>query len=120
MLSNVVGIVTGGASGLGAATTACLVRRGARVVVADLEHQRDSFSRLAASACADAAKVRHPTDNNPVIAFAETDVTNEDQVKAALNMAESIFGEAGRLMSCMIPSRQETSLTGCLVPLCMQ
>ena len=91
-LSNVVGIVAGGASGLGAATAACMVRLGARVVVADLPHQRDAFSRLAAVACADAAKAA--TDDRPVIAFAETDVTNEDQVKAALDMAESCFGES--------------------------
>lgn len=93
MLSNVVGIVTGGASGLGAATAASLVKRGARVVVADLAHQRDAFSRLAAVACADATQAR--TDNKPVLAFAETDVTDEDQVRAALDLAETCFGEQG-------------------------
>jgi NAD(P)-dependent dehydrogenase (short-subunit alcohol dehydrogenase family) len=97
-LSHVVGIVTGGASGLGAATAACLVRRGARVVVADLDHQRDAFARLAATACADATRTRAVTDNAPVLAFAETDVTNEDQVKGALDMAEAIFGEPGALI----------------------
>mmetsp|Transcript_12630 Transcript_12630/g.22941 ORF Transcript_12630/g.22941 Transcript_12630/m.22941 type:complete len:277 (+) Transcript_12630:167-997(+) len=92
MLSNVVGIVTGGASGLGAATVASLLQRGARVVVADLGHQRDAFSRLAAVVCAgDALKAR--TNNDPVLAFAETDVTDENQVNDALDMAESAFGE---------------------------
>lgn len=95
MLSNVVGIVAGGASGLGAATAASLVRRGARVVVADLAHQRDAFSRLAAVACADAARVISSDNNEPVLAFAETDVTNQDQVAAALDMAETSFGEPG-------------------------
>ena len=36
MLSSVVAIVSGGASGLGGATASYLVRHGARVVVADL------------------------------------------------------------------------------------
>jgi len=93
MLSHVVGIVTGGASGLGAATAASLVRRGARVVVADLAHQRDAFSRLAAVACAEAAQAR--ADNEPVLAFAVTDVTDQEQVNDALNMAETCFGEPG-------------------------
>lgn len=92
MLSHVVGIVAGGASGLGAAAVASLVRRGARVVVADLPHQRDAFLRLATVACADAAVRKN---NNPVLAFAETNVTNEDQVNAALDMAEASFGEPG-------------------------
>lgn len=101
MLSHVVGIVAGGASGLGAATAVNLVRRGARVVVADLAHQRDAFSRLAAVACADATQAR--TDNEPVLAFAETDVTDQDQVNAALDMAESCFGEPGALVtSCFL------------------
>jgi hypothetical protein len=33
--------------------------------------------------------------DRPILAFAETDVTNEDQVKAALDMAETEFGEPG-------------------------
>lgn len=93
MLSHVVGIVAGGASGLGAATTASLVRRGARVIVADLPHQKDAFSRLAAVACADAAQNKPVTDNSPVLAFAEANVTDEGEVNAALDMAESCFGE---------------------------
>lgn len=101
MLSHVVGIVSGGASGLGAATVFSLVRRGARVVVADLEHQKDAFSRLAAVACAEAAQTR--SDNEPVLAFAETDVTNEDQVMAALDMAETSFGEPGASLLQVYP-----------------
>jgi NADP-dependent 3-hydroxy acid dehydrogenase YdfG len=97
-LSHVVGIVSGGASGLGAATVACLVRRGARVIVADLDHQRDSYVRLAASVLADATRARAVTNASPVLAFAETDVTYEDQVKAALDMAETVFGEPGALL----------------------
>jgi NAD(P)-dependent dehydrogenase (short-subunit alcohol dehydrogenase family) len=50
------------------------------------------LSRLAAVVCAgDALKAR--TNNDPVLAFAETDVTDENQVNDALDLAESAFGE---------------------------
>ena len=105
-----VSIVSGGASGLGAATAAHIVRHGGRVVVADLPSQHDSFLRLASAACADAAVVadvgaakdapcegvskhRHSSHDGPVMAFHETDVTEEDQVSSALDLAESQFGE---------------------------
>mmetsp|Transcript_12453 Transcript_12453/g.19279 ORF Transcript_12453/g.19279 Transcript_12453/m.19279 type:complete len:274 (+) Transcript_12453:88-909(+) len=91
MLSNVVGIISGGASGLGAATATCLVRNGAKVIVADLENQRDNFLRLATHACA----IPEVSDIDPdaVLAFAPTDVTNTDDVTNALDMAENHFGE---------------------------
>ena len=93
MLSHVVGIVSGGASGLGAAAAASLVQKGARVVVADLPQQKDAFLRLAAAVCADAAQTS-PHDSN-VLAFAETDVTDETLVSAALDTAEEQFGSPG-------------------------
>mmetsp|Transcript_4148 Transcript_4148/g.7143 ORF Transcript_4148/g.7143 Transcript_4148/m.7143 type:complete len:222 (-) Transcript_4148:201-866(-) len=93
MLKHVVGIVSGGASGLGAAAASLLVRHGARVVVADLPHQRDAFLRMAAIACADAAQTSSHDDSS-VLAFAETDVTDEEQVKRALDRAEEYFGSA--------------------------
>mmetsp|Transcript_34524 Transcript_34524/g.75558 ORF Transcript_34524/g.75558 Transcript_34524/m.75558 type:complete len:283 (-) Transcript_34524:179-1027(-) len=97
-LRHVVGIVSGGASGLGAATCAAIVRRGGRVVVSDLPSQHESFLRLATESCADAAVVsdkqhRHSAHDGPVMAFAETDVTNEEQVSGALDLAEAQFGE---------------------------
>jgi hypothetical protein len=63
-----------------------------------LDHQRDSYVRLAASVLADATRARAVTNASPVLAFAETDVTYEDQVKAALDMAETVFGEPGALL----------------------
>ena len=97
LLKNVVGIVSGGASGLGAATVARILEGGGRVVVADLPSQYESFLRLATASCADAAvtadtSVASP-NGGPVLAWAETDVTNEDQISAALDLAESQFGE---------------------------
>ena len=101
-LRPVVAIVSGGASGLGAAACAAIVRHGGRVVVSDLPSQRESFLRLAtpaaAALCDDTKSIlsnhhRHSAHDGPVMAFAETDVTNEEQVSAALDLAESQFGE---------------------------
>ena len=90
-LSQVIGIVSGGASGLGAATAADIVRQGGRCIIADLPSQHHNFLRLAASSCA--AATRTASHDGTVLAFAETDVTSEAQVSAALDLAEEHFGE---------------------------
>lgn len=112
MLRNVVAIVSGGASGLGAATASAIIRHNGRVVVADLPYKRDEFLRLAAASCASAAVSGEIADgvscevtaaanrkrsaaDGPIMAFAETDVTDEDQVSAALDLAEEKFGKSG-------------------------
>lgn len=132
MLRNVVAIVSGGSSGLGAATASYIVRNGGRVVVADLPSSKDHFLRLAAASCAEVHLTAHNNsassnqisdaencdiaegvtcnmsgyyphhgedDNSsrrrwsgPLMAFAETDVRNEDDVKKALDLAEEKFG----------------------------
>ena len=66
-------IVTGGASGIGAAVARKLAERGARVVVADL--QEDMGNALATEIGG---------------AFARVDVTNSDDIVAAVEMAKSI------------------------------
>lgn len=43
LLSGIVGIVSGGSSGLGAAAARSLLRHGAKVIVADLGHTKESF-----------------------------------------------------------------------------
>ncbi|KAI9923128.1 hypothetical protein PsorP6_002073 [Peronosclerospora sorghi] len=78
-LSSRVALITGAASGLGRATAAHLVQNGARVILCDL-----------------------PTSDGVNVAkelgvschFSPTDVTSEDDVAAALDLAESIFGES--------------------------
>ena len=97
MLSHIVAIITGGASGLGAATAACLVRHGARVVIADLPVQKNSFLRLAATVSSESARIK--AHKGSMVAFAEVDVMNEVQVKEALDMAEREFGQPGKLWS---------------------
>lgn len=65
-------LVTGGASGLGAATVRLLAERGLHVVIADLPGQREWGAQLAAETGA---------------AFVATDVTNAEQVIEAVEAA---------------------------------
>ena len=88
---------------MGSATASYLIRHGAKVVVADLPSTKDSYLRLAANACADRSLMgcTNGTDGidseeDPIIAFSETDVRSEEDISRALDLAESLFGEPGR------------------------
>lgn len=90
-IDNVAAIVTGGASGLGAATAEALARAGAKVTIFDLNEQQGSQK-------ADEIGGR----------FACVDVTDEDSVAAALLEAEQAHGVARILVNCAgmgIPGR---------------
>src|SRR5215469_7077924 len=76
-LDDRVAIITGGASGIGAATTRLFVENGARIVVADL--QEDLGSALAKELA-------------PNVVFQRTDVSNEDDIRAAVASADKSFG----------------------------
>jgi len=78
-------IVTGGASGLGAATAAMIVAGGGRVVIADLN---EDAGRALADTLGDASK------------FVRTDVTDEASGKAALAAALDAFGGVHGLVNC--------------------
>src|SRR3954471_9811352 len=82
-LNGVGTIVAGGASGLGAATARELAARGARVAIADLNEE---------NANAVAEEVGG-------LAF-KTDVTNEDEVRAAVEGAAQEFGGIRFAASC--------------------
>jgi NAD(P)-dependent dehydrogenase (short-subunit alcohol dehydrogenase family) len=82
-IAGITAVVTGGASGLGRATAARLVRSGAKVVIMDLPN----------SAGADVAR------EVGAVAFAPADITNEQQVKAAFELAES-FGPVRATVHC--------------------
>lgn len=76
-LDGKVAMITGGASGMGAATVRRFVREGARVVVADvLEPQAKKLVGELAEACV----------------FAHTDVTREEDVRGAIDTALRVFG----------------------------
>jgi NAD(P)-dependent dehydrogenase (short-subunit alcohol dehydrogenase family) len=78
-------LVTGGGSGLGAATARALVARGARVVVADVNH--DAGLRL----------VNELGDN---ARFVATDVSDEASAVNAVHTAVSAFGGLHGLVNC--------------------
>ena len=84
-LQNNAFMVTGGASGLGAATARMIVANGGRAVIADVN---ESEGRALAGALGDAAQ------------FVRTDVTDEASGKAAVAAALAAFGAVHGLVNC--------------------
>lgn len=84
-LTNATAIVTGGASGLGEATTRLLVANGANVVILDLN---DTQGNALAEELGD--RVR----------FQKTNVTDEADVQAAINLAIETFGSLQIAVNC--------------------
>lgn len=70
-------LVTGGASGIGEATTRAIVAEGGRVVIADLQEERG------------AALVDELGES---VIFKRTDVTREEDIVAAIALAQEAFG----------------------------
>ena len=82
-IEGVTAIVTGGGSGLGAATARALAAKGAHVALIDVN--RDAAERLAEEIGGQACVA---------------DVASEEQVIAALDAAEAAFGPARILVNC--------------------
>ena len=82
-LRDTAAIVTGGASGLGAATGAALAQAGARVTLLDLDRERGQAQASAIGG-----------------RFDSVDVTDEAAVAAALDAAEHAHGVARVLVNC--------------------
>ena len=78
-------LISGGGSGLGAATAQTLVAHGANVVIADLN--ADTGAATAAAL-------------GPAARFATTDVTDEAAVQAAVQLALDAFGALHGAVSC--------------------
>ncbi|MFM0653488.1 3-hydroxyacyl-CoA dehydrogenase [Paraburkholderia sediminicola] len=84
-VKNSVFLVTGGSSGLGAATCRMLVEAGGKVVIADVNADAGEAlaKELGANSC-----------------FANTDVTREASAAAAVNLAREQFGGLHGLVNC--------------------
>lgn len=97
--TDTVALVTGGASGLGAATAHALAAAGARVVVLDLESQRQ------------VARVSAPESAT----FVAADVTSEADVAAAITIAARL-GSLRVLVNCagVAPAGRVLSRSGAL------
>ena len=84
-MDQVVALVSGGASGLGAATTRAIVGAGGKVVMLDRDADK---GRALATELGDAAR------------FAEADVTDEGSLQTARDWALSEFGTITAAVSC--------------------
>ena len=84
-IENSTFLVTGGASGLGAATAEMIVDRGGKVVIADLS--REAGEAFAAKMGSQAR-------------FVECDVSSEEQARAAVETACAQFGKLDGLINC--------------------
>jgi 3-hydroxyacyl-CoA dehydrogenase / 3-hydroxy-2-methylbutyryl-CoA dehydrogenase len=82
---DVVAVVTGGASGLGEASVRELVKKGARVVIVDID--TDKGETLAAAIGANAV-------------FVKTDITSEADVRQAIQKAIDAFGKINVVINC--------------------
>jgi NAD(P)-dependent dehydrogenase (short-subunit alcohol dehydrogenase family) len=80
-----VALVTGGASGLGAATVRAITETGGRAVIVDLN---DSLGEALTRELGDRA------------AFARADVSDPGEMQAAVNVARERFGELNILVNC--------------------
>lgn len=85
MLKNVVGLVTGGASGLGKATVERFIREGARVTLCDLPTSQGE-------------QVAKDLGDNCV--FAPVDVTKPEDVESALALTKGKFGRLDATINC--------------------
>ncbi|KAG8650529.1 secoisolariciresinol dehydrogenase [Manihot esculenta] len=79
-LEGKVGLITGGASGIGAATARLFLKHGAKVIVADVQDD------LGHSLCQELG-------SEEIITYAHCDVTRDSQVHNAVDLAVSKYGK---------------------------
>lgn len=84
-MQNVIALITGGASGLGAGAAARFIESGARVVI--LDRDSDKGARLA-------------DDLGDRARFVQADVSNETDVQAALDFTAAEFSGLNVLVNC--------------------
>jgi NAD(P)-dependent dehydrogenase (short-subunit alcohol dehydrogenase family) len=98
LIQNHVFLVTGGGSGLGAASATMLVANGGKVVLADVSDAGEAVAkRLGANA-----------------RFIKTDVTDEASTQAAVDLCVSTFGGIHGLVNCagVAPGERVVGRTG--------
>lgn len=78
-------VVTGGASGLGAATASHLVEQGAKVILVDMNQEQGNALQLQLGEQAE---------------FVQLDVTDEQAVEAFFNHVENKYGQLNGLVNC--------------------
>ena len=84
-IANHAFLVTGGGSGLGAATARMLVANGGKVVIADVNDAAATRSRRSWARCA---------------TFVKTDVTDEASTQAAVDLCVAHFGAIHGAINC--------------------
>ena len=87
-LQGKVAVISGGASGIGAAAARLFVAEGARVIVADLQEPLDK--ELAALVGSNSEQIR----------FIKCDVSIEQEVEAAIKLAVATFGKLDTIVAC--------------------
>jgi NAD(P)-dependent dehydrogenase (short-subunit alcohol dehydrogenase family) len=86
-LEGSVFVVTGGASGLGEATSRLLSDRGARVVILDRDEDRGS-------------RIAEELGGTSKVRFIEADITDEEDVEAAVEAAHDAWGRIDGCVNC--------------------
>lgn len=87
-LQGKVAVISGGASGIGAASARLFVAEGARVVVADLQQPLDPELVSLIDA------------NHDSIRFVKCDVSVENEIVAAIDAAVTTFGKLDTIVAC--------------------
>ena len=87
-LENKIAIITGGATGIGAATAVMYAREGAKVVIADLNEEDGRATAQSIEAEGGTAQ------------FVRTDVSQETDVAAMMEAIEQNFGRLDVLVTC--------------------
>ena len=84
-IKGLTALITGGASGLGAATAKRLVENGANVILADRDDEKG---------------VAFAEELGATARFVKTDVTSEDDIQNAIDTAKNDFGALNVLVNC--------------------
>ena len=79
-----VALITGGASGLGAATVEYLLDQGARAIILDIQEDAVLIKKY----------------GSEKVIFTKADVTKEDQIRGAIDAAIDHFGKINIMINC--------------------